>query len=250
MENTERTEAQKEASRRNGEQSTGPSTEAGRARSSQNAVKHGLYSTRVVLANENQDAFDSLYRTYFQEFQPVGQAELDMVQNLAVNRWKAIRMENMISAAMDTEMFIFGESFDKCFQPSDPAMRHHDAAANIHRVTPGILDLYERSLARYHRVYERSLRTLDRLQTRRLGKAPGRNVDFHPDPLPQTAVSEEDPQNMRNEPENIRHIGKTYSEPEQFHRTCTVDPAHLAPVFGPQPDNQPNPNSPFLTYRT
>ncbi|MBL8218779.1 MAG: hypothetical protein JNL62_06105 [Bryobacterales bacterium] len=203
-----------------------------------------MYSTRVVLANESQEAFDTLFRIYSNEFQPVGQAEQDLVQNLVIAKWKTTRMENMIASAMDTDMFIHHENFDKCFQPGDPSMRHHDAATAIHRGAPGLLEYYERSISRYLRTYDRSLRALDRLQTRRLGEPPRRNVDFCPDVPLQTTDPEENTQILGNEPEAtpdpLPLLGKTYLEPEQFHRNCIVDVTQLAPYRDNSRQNQSN----------
>ncbi len=59
-----------EASRRNGAKSQGPVTPEGKARSSQNATKHGLDSRIVVLANESQFEYDDLLSDYVHRYSP------------------------------------------------------------------------------------------------------------------------------------------------------------------------------------
>ena len=54
------TPAQILASQTNGAKSRGPVTPEGRDRSSRNSCKHGLSSTRVVLAGESQEEWESL----------------------------------------------------------------------------------------------------------------------------------------------------------------------------------------------
>ena len=49
-------EARREASRRNGSRSRGPKTEAGKARSRANSLKHGLTGAGVVLPEDMADA--------------------------------------------------------------------------------------------------------------------------------------------------------------------------------------------------
>ncbi|MCU1257860.1 MAG: hypothetical protein JWO80_745, partial [Bryobacterales bacterium] len=46
------TAAQLSANRANSESSTGPRTEAGKSRSSQNALRHGLASGRLIIEGE------------------------------------------------------------------------------------------------------------------------------------------------------------------------------------------------------
>ena len=50
-------EKQAAANRRNAAKSTGPQTESGKARSSGNALKHGLSAEQVVIFGEDPAAF-------------------------------------------------------------------------------------------------------------------------------------------------------------------------------------------------
>lgn len=74
-----RTEAQREASRRNGALSRGPSTPMGKANSSRNSLTHGLTSKTLVLENENPEEFDIIFTHYRDIFQPANHFELDCV---------------------------------------------------------------------------------------------------------------------------------------------------------------------------
>ncbi|MFN7935170.1 MAG: hypothetical protein U0R19_17700 [Bryobacteraceae bacterium] len=224
MKTTNRTDAQKDSSRRNGAASSGPKSREGRARSSQNATKHGLYSPRTVLANESQEAFDRLHQAYLYEWNPQGQSELDLVQDLTVYRWKLMRVRNLEDAAHDSEMFLQQEDYDLCYEKHDPAIRHHDAENALHNTSPGLLEFYGRSMARLQRLITRVMNDLIRLQRIRLGHAPARNID------PQPIDPQSDTENRRNEPENLPDKGKTYSEPETFSWTCAVDKTKLNPL--------------------
>jgi hypothetical protein len=219
MENP-RTESQKDASRRNGALSHGATTPEGRARSSQNATKHGLFSPRTVLANESQEAFDHLHHSYLHEWNPQGQSELDLVQDLTIYRWKLTRVRNLEDAAHDSEMFLQQEDYNLCYEKHDPAIRHHDAENAIHNTSPGLLEFYGRSIARLQRLITRVTSDLIRLQRIRLGHTPIRNLE----------ASEPLPQNQRNEPEPPPASGKTYSEPEKFTWSCRIDRTKLNPL--------------------
>lgn len=245
MEPNTRTEAQKDASRHNGSQSQGPTTDEGKARSSQNGTRHGLYSSRIVLTNESQEYFDHLFRELIEEWNPVGPTENQLLQDMAVARWKIRRYENMEGAAIDTEMFIHQKSFDECFQPNDPAMRHHDAATSLHNTAPGLIDSYHRAVSRFERTCSRAMKDLERLQMRRLGK------DFllavpieQPVAIPQDPQSQEDAEKLRTEPETApppaSANGMTYTEPETFTRSCKVDPTKLNPMAPPPKPKNPH----------
>ena len=89
-----RTESQSEASRVNGANSQGPTTPEGKARSSQNAVKHGLTSRNPILVDyEDEVNFNNLREAYKAELRPVGYIENDLVAEMASVQWRRQRGE-------------------------------------------------------------------------------------------------------------------------------------------------------------
>jgi hypothetical protein len=56
--------------RANSQYSTGPRTDAGKRRSSLNALRHGLTAASAVLPSEDHAAFDAHRRRFFDEYQP------------------------------------------------------------------------------------------------------------------------------------------------------------------------------------
>jgi hypothetical protein len=93
-----------EAARRNGSRSSGPVTADGKARSSQNALKHGLYSKAVVLTNESTELYDKLVEEYLAEYQPATRREQDLVLQIASCAWRLNRILTMETAAIDHRM--------------------------------------------------------------------------------------------------------------------------------------------------
>ena len=77
------TAAQLAANRANAQASTGPKTEAGKARSARNALKHGLCAERLLLDGEDPAAWAALRADYFARLQPCGEAEARLVDRIA-----------------------------------------------------------------------------------------------------------------------------------------------------------------------
>ena len=67
---TLRTEAQKLASRLNGQKSRGPKAAEGKATSARNAIKHGLKSGSVVLWCEKKEKYDQYLEDLTAEWGP------------------------------------------------------------------------------------------------------------------------------------------------------------------------------------
>jgi hypothetical protein len=78
--------------RDNSRHSTGPRTDSGKQRSSQNALRHGLTAASAVLPSEDQAAFDAHRRGFFDEYQPATPTETQLVQELADTSWRLNRI--------------------------------------------------------------------------------------------------------------------------------------------------------------
>jgi hypothetical protein len=78
--------------RANSEYSTGPRTAEGKARSSQNALRHGLLSRTPVLRSEDQAAYDQHCRHFFDEHRPATPTETQLTQELADTAWRLNRI--------------------------------------------------------------------------------------------------------------------------------------------------------------
>jgi hypothetical protein len=88
--------ARAEASRRNGAKSRGPRTPDGKARSSRNALKHGLRAaTHVVLLDEDWDEFRALEGALLAELTPVGAVQAILVQRIAIATWRLARADRL-----------------------------------------------------------------------------------------------------------------------------------------------------------
>jgi hypothetical protein len=78
--------------RKNAQHSTGPRTEAGKQRSSLNAIRHGLTAQTVVLPSEDAAAYESHRRQFFSEYQPATPTETQLVQELIDTSWRLNRI--------------------------------------------------------------------------------------------------------------------------------------------------------------
>ena len=85
--------------------STGPRTEAGKAVSSMNSLKHGLTSRRVVLPGENQADFDRLHNQLLADHAPVGALETEIVAEIAACFWRLQRARRYESTILETSSF-------------------------------------------------------------------------------------------------------------------------------------------------
>jgi hypothetical protein len=173
----------------------GPKTAEGRARSSANSIKHGLFSKQVVLACEDPAEFDALLSGYVAELRPVTPVECDLVREIAASRWRLERVEGIETA-------IFNSSLDQ----------HHDETGDpdpytglATAFTPGtdaakslkLIHLYE---GRLRRAYDRALLRLKEHRTttepqpqEKWGDPPGSRRTPPSVPVAQTAVPDPKP---------------------------------------------------------
>lgn len=82
-------------------QKRGPKTPEGKARSAQNATKHGLLSARVVLEDEDLCEFEEFAARMRTELQPVGELEQSLADDIIFFRWRSKRSVKIETALLD-----------------------------------------------------------------------------------------------------------------------------------------------------
>ena len=81
-----------EANRRNAQKSTGPTSVTGKATSSMNALKTGIYGQSLVLPSENLADLDQLTEDYYQHHQPATPDARCFVDDLIYCEWMLRRL--------------------------------------------------------------------------------------------------------------------------------------------------------------
>jgi hypothetical protein len=80
---------QSESSSENGSKSVGPITPAGKQKSSQNALRDGLFSRRVIIEalGEKDEDFEKLTKSYLDSLQPTTVLEKQLTRDIVDNLW-------------------------------------------------------------------------------------------------------------------------------------------------------------------
>jgi hypothetical protein len=138
------------AARANGARSRGPKTPEGKARSSRNALRHGLLAKCVVLGSESRESFKALFDLHVERFSPVDDVELGMIEEMAASYWRLRRAWAMENRLLD-------EAMSK--RPEERELSRIAAAFAELAGTPqlGLLHRYE---TRLHVMYQRALHNL------------------------------------------------------------------------------------------
>jgi hypothetical protein len=94
-------QARASINRENAKHSTGPKTVAGKANSSRNSFKHGLYSKQLVTSDEEASALDSLKADLRNEHQPINETEEILVNEMAEQFWRIRRARAFEATVLD-----------------------------------------------------------------------------------------------------------------------------------------------------
>ena len=106
------TEAQRKANRQNAKKSTGPRTPEGKARSSQNALKHGLLARDAVMADEDPAEYDRQLQILEENLFPKNAIEFELVLQIADARWRMRRITR-IEAGLTTHEYHCTDRFTR-----------------------------------------------------------------------------------------------------------------------------------------
>jgi hypothetical protein len=143
-----------ESSRINGSKSNGPTSEAGKERSSQNRTTHGIYSSRVVLRTESQETYNKLEAALMSLFQPRDAYEMICLNDMIVARWRIRRLRATDSANLELAIEDARATLHSTYQNLTPAhelalayrsMPQVNSSANLLRLEDQQQRLYDRS---------------------------------------------------------------------------------------------------------
>ncbi|MEO1018170.1 MAG: hypothetical protein AAFY56_10815 [Pseudomonadota bacterium] len=109
--------AQQRASRVNGAKSKGPVTEEGRARSSRNAVSHGVLSSSVTLSADEIQLAEGIRYGYVRRYTPQDQLECEIVESLVMCQIKLRRLDRLELEAMERVFML-----DDMNEPANPCV--------------------------------------------------------------------------------------------------------------------------------
>jgi hypothetical protein len=158
-----------QSSRANGAKSRGPTTPEGKLISSQNSTIHSFAAKTLVLTNESRDRFQTLLQSYQHELQPHTQIESDLIEQMAVSKWRRRRLWTVESATLDLVMERQGEAISKEFasvdEPTRIAIAFQSTAENG---TMGPFHRYETSM---RRSWDRALDRLEAMRTTQQSRA-------------------------------------------------------------------------------
>jgi hypothetical protein len=145
MNNATPSEARQTANLANARLSTGPRTDDGKARSSQNARKHGLTAAQLVIAAEDRNEFEDLLAQFQIDIQPQGALQQMLFDQLVAAAWNLRRIRRM-----EAELTASAQSYLDILDNPELTAK---------------LDRLARHQTRFERSFHRSLRELKSLQT-------------------------------------------------------------------------------------
>ena len=99
-----RTQKQISASRENAKKSTGPRTTEGKARSSKNALKHGLMAQDAVIPGEDPAEFDRHLTKLEDTYLPRNYVEKELVRQIGDAMWRMQRLSRIESAVISASI--------------------------------------------------------------------------------------------------------------------------------------------------
>jgi hypothetical protein len=169
------------AARANAQKSTGPKTPEGKARSAQNAVRHGLCAKIIVLFNENGSEYKALFSSYVEEFQPAGPVEFHLVEEMVTAAWRGRRALEVETNALDTKMRSDQDYLEERYGEIDESFQRAKAFTSLSNDTAAIrLDRYQASMSRQ---FHRALKALLDLRKRNPPRSQQANLPIEANPI-------------------------------------------------------------------
>jgi len=168
--------AQYAANRLNAGKSHGPTSPTGKARSSMNALRHGLTARVVVLPSEDMAAYQAFSKEIVDSLDPQTPVERQFAQTVADNQWRINRIRSIEDGMLGMGHFTAAQEQVRCAANSDNAGDFDADHPEFHSAMTAArafrddsksfvnLSIYEQRL---HRSMKESLRQLKELRAER-----------------------------------------------------------------------------------
>lgn len=187
-------ELKSETARINGAKSHGPVTPEGKARSSANSRRHGLTAS-VLIDGESDEDFQLLLADFMGQFQPHTGVEADLVEVMAIARWRLRRLHAIETNLFEQEMVRHRKEIKANFKEIDQEGRMAFVFQKMGDTSNSLILMirYEGPL---NRSYDKALKHLLQLQSTRQSRPPGPRLGsfriFDSDPVTPTGVDAEE----------------------------------------------------------
>ena len=109
-----------------------PTSVEGKARSSMNALKHGLTAKTLVLCNESQQGFDEMAQAVFNQWLPQNEVEAELVEMMVAAKWRQRRSWGVETATVDLEIDTQAPAFARKYEKADELTRTAEALHGLH----------------------------------------------------------------------------------------------------------------------
>lgn len=151
------------ANQSNAKKSTGPVTPAGKAKSSLNALRHGLTGQVTLMPEEDREAFNTFCAEISAGFHPENAFERQLAHSVAEDTWRLSR-----ARALETNIFAFGHSgAAREIETSHPEAHAALVAAQVFSSNPHQFQLLSLYIHRTVVDMQKNLATLRQLQADR-----------------------------------------------------------------------------------
>ena len=211
----EKSPARQAAGRINGQKAKGCKTPEGKAKSAQNAVTHGVYSTRPILQCEDQACFDTLYKSWALTFAPQNPLEAEILLDIVGVHWQIRRLKRMDLEGLEMTMAERRPVMNGKWAIIGDNGRICDAMAHLANNSK-LPSLINRQLSRLNREHDRLLKFYQQLRR------------DHPNVVEPLEIPEPEVKNEGNEPDE--------SGPETT--------PEVTPESPETPDNHPDRHAP------
>jgi hypothetical protein len=156
----------------------GPQTPEGKAKASQNSLRHGLTAKQAVIRGEDQAEFDALLTNLTADRKPQGELEIQLTGEIAACMWRLARARQHEANLLERSM-------------------------NVYEYEPKRLELIMRYVNSIERQLNRAIVRLEALQTQR-----------HSQPKTHNAPRVTEPQSVSQPAEDPNHSQlKTHNSP-------------------------------------